>query len=60
MDARERLKEIEGQLNYVRSVLNAGGLEAWEAKEYAALEADYIAEAADLKKHIADHPEIFN
>ena len=41
MTIYEQLKEIEGKREYVREVLKAGGLAAWEAKEYSNLEIQY-------------------
>ena len=52
MTIYEQLKEIEGKREYVREVLKAGGLAAWEAKEYSNLEIQYTETIADLKEKI--------
>ena len=52
MTIYEQLKETEGKREYVREVLKAGGLTAWEAKEYSNLEIQYTETIADLKEKI--------
>ena len=52
MTIYEQLKETEGKREYVREVLKAGGLAAWEAKEYSNLEIQYTETIADLKEKI--------
>jgi hypothetical protein len=59
MDVREQLQRAKAQLEYVRSVLNKGGLEQWEAKEYATLEGLYLTEITVLESHISDNPAVF-
>ena len=53
MTIYEQLKETEGKREYVREVLKAGGLAAWEAKEYSNLEIQYTETIIDLKEKIA-------
>lgn len=47
--ALDKLAELKGQLQYVTNALNEGGMEAWEAKEFAAMESSYIEQ---LKAHV--------
>jgi len=51
--AEDKLQSLKGQLNHARQVLNAGGLEAWEAKEYAGLEVQYLEEIKSQQEHMA-------
>lgn len=53
MLAEEKLQSLEVQLNYTKNVLNAGGLEAWQAKEYAALEVQYMEQIKAQEEHMA-------
>lgn len=48
-NAKEQLESLKSQKAYTTKVLNNGGLELWEAKEYSSLE-----------KHISEHSEVFN
>jgi hypothetical protein len=48
----ERLEAVKSQLAYVKSQLANGCLEAWEAKEYLNLEADYVNQIAELNDAI--------
>ena len=52
MNVYQQLESIKGQLAYVNSVLSAGNLQAWEAKEYAELAKSYEDEIASLKNDI--------
>lgn len=52
--AEDKLQSLKGQLNHARQVLNAGGLEAWEAKEYAGLEVQYMEEIKTQQEHMAE------
>ena len=52
---REELESKRGQREYVRQVLNAGGIEAWEAKEYSNLEIMYTEQIIELEQEIAEY-----
>lgn len=60
MDAREQLQKAKENLGYLKSVLITPNIERWVQKEYEALEKDCIEEIAQLEKHIADNPNVFN
>lgn len=52
MHTLDKLKEVEGKLAHVNSVLGAGGIEDWEAKEYSDLHESYCRQIAELMDHI--------
>ena len=60
MNVLDQISELKGRLNYVNNVLNAGGLELWEAKEYTSLQSDYITEIQSLELHVQNNIEIFS
>ncbi len=51
----EQKQRAEQSLNYILSVLNAGGLAAWEAKEYATLAAEREEDIIRLTKLIEEY-----
>jgi hypothetical protein len=59
MDLRIQLQRAQDGLEYVRGILAAGGLELWEAKEYAALEIARLEDIKRLTDEIAAHPSVF-
>jgi len=53
----EQKDRAQQSLNYILSVLNAGGLAAWEAKEYSTLAAEREEEIVRLTKLIEEYNE---
>lgn len=54
MHVKDQLVDAEKKLSYVNSVLNAGGLEPWESKEYSDLHESYCQQIAELMDIIID------
>lgn len=46
----DNLRSLAGQRDYIESILDAGGLETWETKEYSQLWEDVIIK---LRMHMA-------
>ena len=52
MPIHEQIERLQRQIDYVNTVLNQGGLTAWEAKEYAALDVKYRKEIEALNESL--------
>jgi hypothetical protein len=48
MNLLEQIKKLQGGINYINSVLSAGGLQAWEAKEYNTMLIENENELAEV------------
>lgn len=59
MNVLNQISELKGQLQYANNVLNAGGLQQWEAKEYSSLAIRYEEEIIRLQKHVEENKEVF-
>lgn len=59
MNALEKLNSIKGQMAYAQDVLNNGGLELWEVKEYNGLIDHYKSEISTLTAYVDSLPHIF-
>lgn len=47
-----KLQQLKLSLIYVSNILEAGGLEAWETKEFADLKASYEEKIKKLQAHV--------
>lgn len=59
MNCIEKIQSLKGQVAYCNEVLNAGGLQDWEAKEYAGVIERHTEEIARLEEVVAAHPDLF-
>jgi hypothetical protein len=59
MNAIDQINSLKGRIAYCNEVINAGGLQPWEAKEYSGIIAAHTSEVARLQAIVDEHPDLF-